>query len=153
MAGDGVMREQLAQMAINDGLQGRLFLIGLVDYADMSAVYNAADIWISTSTSEVQPMVALEAIACGLPAVAWRDRALEGIIEDGVNGFIVDAEDAFVNALQRLLQDDQLFCAMQRAANQKIQAYGIEAAAKRTLQVYTELIRNQPETHKKRIIP
>jgi 1,2-diacylglycerol 3-alpha-glucosyltransferase len=149
MAGDGVMREQLVQMAISDGLQGRLILTGLVDYADMHAVYNAADVWISTSKSEVHPMVALEAVACGLPVVAWRDRALEGIIEDGVNGFVVDRESAFVNGLQRLLQDEELFRSMQCAATRKIQAYSIESTAKQTLQLYTMLIKNHEKITKK----
>ena len=142
MAGDGVLAAPLAQMARSDGLQARLFLIGLVDHADMPAVYNAADIWVSTSTSEVHPMVALEAVACGLPVVAWRDRALEGVIEDGVNGFVVETEQTFVHAIQRLLDDGELYHAMQRAANQKRQAFGIETTAKRTLQVYRELIRH-----------
>lgn len=145
MVGDGAMREQLAQMALSDGLQKRLFVTGLVDHADMPAVYNAADIWISTSTSEVHPMVALEAVACGLPVVAWRDRALEGVIENGVNGFVVETEEAFVSAIHRLLHDDVLFHAMQRAANQKSQAFGIKTTAERTLQVYTELIRHHAE--------
>lgn len=149
MVGDGSMRDEVTQMAVRDGLQGRLILTGLVDYADMHAVYNAADIWISTSKSEVHPMVALEAVACGLPVVAWRDQALEGIIEDGVNGFVVDTEDAFVNGLQRLLQDEELFRSMQSAATHKIRSYSIETAAKQTLQLYTELIKNHAKISKK----
>jgi 1,2-diacylglycerol 3-alpha-glucosyltransferase len=145
MVGHGVMREQLAQMAARDGLRKKLFLAGLLDYADMPAVYNAADIWISTSVSEVHPMVALEAVACGLPVVAWRDRALEGIIENGVNGFVVDTESAFVNGLQRLLQDDKLLRTMQCAANRMIQGYSIETTAQQTLQVYRDLKNNQVE--------
>jgi glycosyltransferase involved in cell wall biosynthesis len=140
MVGDGAIREELEQLALSDGLQGRLFLTGLVDYADMHSVYNAADIWISTSTSEVHPMVALEAVACGLPAVAWQDRALEGVIEHGVNGFIVETKEAFINGVHQLLEDEKLLHSMQSAAVRKIQAYSIEATAKQTLQLYTELI-------------
>jgi 1,2-diacylglycerol 3-alpha-glucosyltransferase len=148
MVGDGAMREELAQLAVRDGLQGRLLLPGLVDYADMHTVYNAADIWISTSKSEVHPMVALEAVACGLPAVAWCDRALEGIIENGVNGFVVDTEEDFINSVQRLLEDEEVLHSMQCAASRKIQAYSIESTAKQTLLVYTKLIENHSKTTK-----
>jgi glycosyltransferase involved in cell wall biosynthesis len=152
MVGDGAMREELAQLAVRDGLQRRLFLTGLVNYADMHAVYNAADIWISTSKSEVHPMVALEAVACGLPAVAWCDRALEGIIEDGVNGFVVDTQDAFINGVQQLLENGELLHSMQCAATRKIQAYSIETTAKQTLQVYMDLTSDQAEIRRERAV-
>lgn len=140
MVGDGAYREQLWDMAVQDGLTKRLFLTGLIEYAKMPAVYNAADLWVSTSQSEVHPMAALEAVACGLPVVAFRDSALNGVVEDKVNGFLVDNEEAFLAKLQTILHDGKLYQQMSRAAIEHIQPYSIEATATRLLHCYANIM-------------
>lgn len=139
MVGDGPLRDQLAQMAVHDGLKQRLFLTGLIDYTTMPAVYNSADIWVSTSTSEVHPMVALEAAACGLPAVALRDPALDGVVEDGVSGFLVDSHEAFLNRLNEVLDNPDLYHIMRRAAVKLGERYSVEMTAIRLLDHYQAL--------------
>lgn len=140
MVGNGVYRDELLQRAAQDGLQARLFLTGLIHYAAMPDVYNSADLWISTSQSEVHPMAALEAVACGLPVVALRDKALEGIVENGINGFIADSNESFIDQLQLLLQSPKLYRSMARAAVERIQAYSIETTAHHMLLAYQHVI-------------
>lgn len=140
MVGDGALRSELEARARRDRLQNRLLLTGLVDYKTMPAIYNSADLWISTSQSEVHPMVAIEAAACGLPAIAWSDRALQGVVEDGVSGFIVDNKSAFVNRLSRILNDGALYQQMRRAALAKGQTYSIETTAYHIAQLYKEVV-------------
>ncbi len=145
MVGDGALRPTLEQCRAQDRLQGRLFLTGLVDYTNMPAIFNSADLWISTSQSEVHPMVAIEATACGLPTVAWCDPALSGVVESGVNGYLVPHETAFLQALNHLLDDGERYQAMHRAALLKRAEYNIECTATRMAQLYTSLI--NPESH------
>lgn len=47
-------------------------------------------------------MVMIEAMACGTPVIAFGRGAVPEVIEDGVNGIIVDGVDDAVQALQRL---------------------------------------------------
>jgi glycosyltransferase involved in cell wall biosynthesis len=68
-------------------------------------VYARCDVWLSTSKTEGFNLPPLEAMASGCPAVCSRTgRPLE-IIEDGVNGYLVDAGDVegFANAVLRIL--------------------------------------------------
>ncbi|MEZ4734242.1 MAG: glycosyltransferase [Caldilineaceae bacterium] len=141
MVGDGALRTELEERCRADGLHQRLFLTGLVDYKQMASVYNSADLWISTSQSEVHPMVALEAIACGLPAIAWHDPALVGVIDDGDNGYLVDSTDQFLIRLAQILDDGEGYQTMHRAALRKRQEYSIESTAERVLQVYQQVVR------------
>lgn len=141
MVGDGALRDELAEAANKDGLQDRLFLTGLVNYKQMAAVYNSADLWISTSQSEVHPMVALEAIACGLPSIAWHDPALDGVIDDGGNGFLVRSNQKFITRLHQILDDSDLYQQMHRAAVQKRMEYSIETTAARVYQVYEQVVK------------
>lgn len=145
MVGDGALRAELEERRQRDGLQDRLFLTGLVDYKQMAAVYNSADLWISTSQSEVHPMVALEAIACGLPTIAWRDPALDGVIDHNANGFLVNSTQEFISRLSQILDDGALYQQMHRAAIQKRLDYSVETTAERVYQVYAGVVKpHQP---------
>lgn len=52
-------------------------------------------------------LVMIEAMACGTPVIAWRNGAVEEIIEDGVSGFIVDSIEQAVAAVKRLPELDR----------------------------------------------
>jgi glycosyltransferase involved in cell wall biosynthesis len=80
-------------------------------------------------------------VACGLPVVAFADAALHGVIEDGVNGFIVETDECFIERLHHILQDDNLYHSMQRAASAQIQPYSVETAALRLLLGYQHVVR------------
>lgn len=147
MAGDGALRGELEERRQRDGLTGRLFLTGLINYQQMAAVYNSADLWLSTSQSEVHPMVALEATACGLPTVAWRDSALDGVIDDGGNGFLVNSNQKFLSRLTQILDDSDLYQQMHRAALIKRQEYSIETTAERVYQVYERVVKPHQPAH------
>lgn len=47
-------------------------------------------------------LVMIEAMACGTPVVAYRNGSVPEIIEDGVTGFVVDHDEAAVDAVRRL---------------------------------------------------
>src|SRR5579884_2786567 len=47
-------------------------------------------------------LVAVEAMACGTPAIGMRHGALPEIIEDGVTGFLVDSVEAMAAAVERV---------------------------------------------------
>lgn len=68
-------------------------------------IYSRCDAWVSTSLTEGFNLPPLEAMGCGTPAVCSKTgRPLE-IIEDGVNGFLIDQGDAtgFAEALTAIL--------------------------------------------------
>jgi 1,2-diacylglycerol 3-alpha-glucosyltransferase len=140
MVGDGALRPDLEAYIEEDQLEGRVHLTGVVDYREMPAIYNSADVWVSTSCSEVHPMVAIESGACGLPAVAMRDAALEGVVENGINGFIVEDQAEFVKALLHLLNDRALHQQMRRSAARQARRFRIESTAQQMLDVYRSTI-------------
>jgi glycosyltransferase involved in cell wall biosynthesis len=68
--------------------------------------YRAADIFVLASIREAHPVALLEAMACGLACIASRiEGATDVVIEDGVNGRLVDRDDeaAMAGALADLL--------------------------------------------------
>lgn len=57
-----------------------------------------------------------EAMMAGMPVVAFRPINLCGLIEDGVNGYVVDTVDGAILRIKRLLDDPELASKMGRAA-------------------------------------
>jgi glycosyltransferase involved in cell wall biosynthesis len=101
--GDGAGRPALAALAASLGLGDRVVFPGLVDDADLPALYGGAAAVVLPSLEEGFGLPALEAMACGAPVVASRRGALPEVLGDA--GVLVDPEDerALAGALARVL--------------------------------------------------
>ena len=60
--------------------------------------------------AECQPTAIMEALALGVPAVAYDWRGINTIIDDGVNGYLVPLRDvdAFCRAIEKILTDKNI---------------------------------------------
>ncbi len=63
-------------------------------YADLGEIYQALDIYLVTSRQEGGPKAVLESMAAGIPLVSTRVGQASDLITHGVNGWLVDVEDA-----------------------------------------------------------
>lgn len=93
---DYVGEKQVAYEAVEryvseHGLSGRVRFLGKIPREDLISKYDASDCFIMISRDEVFGLVYLEAMARGCITVASRNEGMEGIIEDGVNGFMCEA--------------------------------------------------------------
>ena len=90
IAGDGTLKENLRKQALEKGINNNVVFLGYVPHKELPALYNMADILMLPSIMEGTPMVVLEALACGTPAIATRVGGLPDLIENGENGFLLD---------------------------------------------------------------
>jgi len=130
------MEAALRADAAHDGLEHRVHFLGVVPYSEMPLVYRSAWLWLSTSTSEVHPMAALEAIASGLPVAGIADEAPQGIVKHGVNGFAVQHVDELVGAAGALLDGPELHTRMAAASAELSRPYHVEETAARLADLY-----------------
>ena len=89
------------------GLEGRVTFPGVV--RDVSPYYRGAELYVLSSRHEAFPMVLIEAMAHGLPAVAFAcPSGPDEIIDDGVDGLLVPPEDvrSLAQAMARAMEDD-----------------------------------------------
>ena len=99
IAGDGEEREKLSDLHNLLGLRHTFFL-GNQKQDELRRLYNAADVFVMPSRREPFGLVALEAMACGLPVVGSNEGGLPEFINSSV-GTLVSSndEDAFCGAI------------------------------------------------------
>lgn len=109
LVGEGVEHENLKNLGAKLNLNGRFHMTGAIPIDDMPKVYADCDIFVFPSVSEVHPMVAIEAAASGLPLVVAQDKAYEGIVVNGRNGFVLPLnQKVFAKKILQLLEKPNL---------------------------------------------
>ncbi|MGB8646554.1 MAG: glycosyltransferase family 4 protein [Anaerolineae bacterium] len=116
IAGDGDLRQELAQHAASLGLNGNVTFTGSVSHQAIAALYAAADIFVVPSVHDEAgnvdglPNVTLEAMAAGKPVIASRVAGLPQVVQEGVNGLLVEEKDvpALAQAILTLASDPAL---------------------------------------------
>jgi len=110
IAGKGNDLENMQDLARNLGVGGRVHFVGFISDEEKLALAQHAKLFAITSPAELQSIVCLEAMACGLPLVAVDIVALKELCLDGKNGFLVqlDDEDGLTKALLTILNNDKL---------------------------------------------
>ncbi|MED1944334.1 MULTISPECIES: N-acetyl-alpha-D-glucosaminyl L-malate synthase BshA [Brevibacillus] len=101
----GLVRKMIADLGLNDDV------CFLGKQEDVAEVLSMADIMLLPSEKESFGLVALEAMACGVPVVATVAGGLPEVVLDGVNGFLRPIGDVEGMAKEtiRLLQDEELY--------------------------------------------
>ncbi|MGH3003193.1 MAG: glycosyltransferase family 4 protein [Gaiellaceae bacterium] len=108
LAGDGELRPAVERLAAELGLGERVRLLGYVE--DMGAWYGVFDAFLLTSANEGAPVVAIEALAAGVPVVATDAGGTRNVVDDGETGFLapVGAIDELAERVVRLRDDPEL---------------------------------------------
>ena len=122
-AGDGDLgKVQRYAQALNMG--ARVKLRGWLDRGAAEALLARASVFVLPSYAEGLPMSLLEAMAMGCPVVATSVGGIPDIVEDGVNGLLVEPGDAAAlsAAVERILDDDALA--------ERLGAAAVESAAR-----------------------
>lgn len=107
IAGEGELESGLKQLAKDLGVAKNTHFIGRC--TDVPALLAASYACVLTSTAEGFSNSILEYMAAGKPAVATKVGAAAEVIEDGINGFLVNSNDdiALAERLAVLLIDEK----------------------------------------------
>ncbi len=89
--GEGPMHGRLNQIVADQGLCGAVVLAGRTDRLWENLV--GAEAFLLTSIHEGMSNAMIEAMCLGLPVISTKVAGATDLIEDGVNGFLVDVKD------------------------------------------------------------
>lgn len=123
------------------GLADRFDFVGSQPQDQLPGYYNAADLVVVPSRYESFGLVAVEAMACGVPVVASRVGGLRFTIEEGETGLLVPHDDptALAAAVSSLLVDGPRRRAMGEAARDSAERFAWPTVAAAVRHVYRRL--------------
>lgn len=127
------------------GLADLVTFLGAKSQETLQHYYAAAEAVIMPSHYESFGLVALEAMACGVPVIASEIGGLAYLIQDGVTGFHVpDREpEELAGTMCLLLKNDELRMEMSAAAVQHAQHYAWPKIAAQIRQVFLEHVQER----------
>jgi len=94
LVGDGPEKDSLKECASSMGVDENTIFVGHVEGPELYAWFNCGTVFALTSESETWGAVINEALVAGVPVVCSDQAGAYVLIEDGVNGKVVDANDS-----------------------------------------------------------
>jgi glycosyltransferase involved in cell wall biosynthesis len=146
LIGDGPQAEALRQLAGELGIAERVLFVGKVPFDQIPSYLKAADLFAFASVTETQGLVTLEAMAAGLPVVAVDGSGTRDIVENGVQGFLVENDPKdLARGILKILRSPSLMGELRAAALKKSRSYDNKRLARKMLKVYEQAIEDKKE--------
>ena len=113
ISGNGPDRENIRDVIKKCGLSERVKMLGYVKDTDRDLLLNTCDIFVQPNIKiegdmEGFGISVIEAAACKIPVIASRLEGLQDAIKDGLNGFLVESENAsaWADKINDVLSDE-----------------------------------------------
>lgn len=148
-AGTGEMMDDMKAKAAELGISDNITMLGAVDHAVMVEYYALSNVALvpsiySAGVEEATSISALEAMGSGAPLIACAVGGLKEIIEDGVDGLLVEEQNVeeLSEAMIRLLENPEEGQRLAATARAKIVSdYSHFAAAERYESIYLKALK------------
>jgi len=141
LVGDGPLRLDVKEEINEFFLSEKFILPGLT--RDVLSYFSIIDIFLITSLWEGLPRTVLEAMAMGIPVVAYKSGGIPEIVSDGITGYLCKAGDieSMVKRSIFLLKNHLLREEMGRKGNLLIRNdFDLQVMIEHISKLYTELL-------------
>lgn len=138
VGGDSGFRRELDDLSERLGVRGNIVFTGEVSSDDLLEKYREADIFVLPSRMEGFGIVLLEAMASGLPCVAYSIPSVKTLIEHGKTGLLAVNEEEFFESILCLLKNDCVRSKIRESGLEYVKRYSVGNMADLTWQVYGE---------------
>lgn len=109
---------------------------------DLINYYNSSDIFILPSIEEGLAMVQLQALACGVPVISTKNSGAEDIIQDGVNGLIIQpfSVNDIKNKIIYFIENKDLILKYSNKAIESSKKFTWEIYSKKLMSIYEDIL-------------
>jgi len=128
------------------GMLGQWKINKIVTFTDMqpkqetNRYFGAADIFVFPSITETQGIVITEAMAAGVPAVAVNKMGPSDIIQNGIDGYLIEENvEEFSRKIGDLLDDNELRKKMGETARKNASEFSVEKCTDKMEELYKRL--------------
>ncbi|RIX52637.1 glycosyltransferase family 1 protein [Paenibacillus nanensis] len=145
LAGQGPLLNDCRALAASLGVAAQIDFLGYRE--DLGQLMPMCDVAVSASLREGLPVNIMEAMACGLPVVATRNRGHEELVEEGRSGFIVEPgdEEMFASRLLLLHRFRETRIRMGARGLERVSAYSLDQVQEELKALYRPLMEETME--------
>lgn len=128
--GEGPLKEKILQEIKENKLERRVQILGKIPNKELMKYYESADVFILPSLQEGFPRVLIEAMAMGIPYVAFDVGAVKEISPKIAQDFIVERGNInkFAEKINLLLANQAIYNQFREEELKKVQDYSLEKA-------------------------
>lgn len=140
--GAGPELHRLTELVNSLGIQDDVVFKGKVGYKDMPKLLSQYDFFVLVSYPETFGRVYVEAMARGLPIIGVKGCGIDGYIENGKQGFLVNHQDEteILNRINRLAEDSELRQQMGKAAENLARSFSWHSISEILYKIYRSVI-------------
>lgn len=143
IVGDGPDRAEIEAHVRNSRIAAKTIFTGMIRQEEIGIYYQLGNLFLSASTSETQGLTYIEAMASGTPLLCRRDKCLDGVVEDGENGFLFESGDEFCSKIEYFFSHREEWPSLKKKAQDKvIEKFGAVKFASDMHSLYEEAIRD-----------
>jgi len=143
IVGKGPALTELTALAKELRISSKVIFAGACLWDEINYYYRLGDIFIGASQSETQGLTYIEAMASGLPVVAKEDRCLENLLVEDENGYYFNSSEDMIQAVDKLLTDNQLRAYFSQNATVSANKYSSDAYGEHMAMLYTQVLDRQ----------
>ncbi len=136
VGGDSGFRHELEGLSERLGVRDTIVFTGEVSRDDLLKEYREADIFVLPSRMEGFGIVLLEAMASGLPCVAYSIPSVRTLIEHGKTGLLAENEEEFFENILCLLENADVRSRLRESGMEYVKRYSVGNMVDLTWQVY-----------------
>lgn len=139
--GEGNLYEAVRDKIIEYKMQLNVDFIPRAETPEaLTHLYNQTHMLVCASTSEGGPRVTVEAMACGIPVISTPVGVMPDVIENGVNGWLVEwSANELASRILLLLVNPTARTAMGEAGRHAVQKFEAEKVVEQYARAYLEL--------------
>lgn len=140
IVGDGAVKKDLEKMVKGFGIESNVIFTGLVNKEEIVSLYQASDVFVFASLTETQGLVAVEAMASGLPVIAIKASGIEDMVQSGEDGILTgNSIDEFTGAVIKVINDKSLREELSKRAKINSKKFTIEIWTEKMVKLYQSL--------------
>lgn len=147
LAGEGPLLDECRTLAVQLGVAPQVDFLGY--RKDLHQLLPMCDVAVASSLREGLPVNIMEAMACGLPVVATRNRGHGELVLEGKSGFVVEPgdPDEFASRLLLLFRFRDTRIRMGEHGLAHVKDYSLDRVLEELKELYKPMMEVRDEAH------
>lgn len=143
IVGDGPDRKEIEAHVEKSEIADRTIFTGMIAQSDIPLYYKLGTLFLSASTSETQGLTYIEAMAAGTPLLCRKDRCLDGVVDDGINGYLFETREEFCQKLEQFFTHSESWDVIREKAQERVEEkFGATKFASDMVALYEDAKKN-----------